>query len=185
MRALTGNKEVNLMLGDITLENADALVNAANSRLVAGGGVDGAIHDKAGPSLRDQTEEKYPEGCPVGSAVLTMGGLLPARYVIHAVAPRWLVGDDDEEELLTSAFQRALELAADHECHSVAFPALGAGPGFDYPLPEAAKVGLRAIRDFDSPRGLPDDIRFVFHNQEDFDQYVAAVRETDGYEIDA
>ena len=185
MRAITGNKEVNVMIGDITLENADALVNAANSRLIAGGGLDGVIHDKAGPTLQDQTDEKYPDGCPVGSAVLTLGGLLPSRYVIHAVAPRWQLGDYDEAELLAGAYRRALELAADHECHSVVFPALGTGPAFEYPMPDAAKVGLAVIRDFESPRGLPDDIRFVLHNKQDFDHFVTALRETEGYEIDA
>lgn len=183
MRAITGRREVNLLIGDITLENVDAIVNAANERLISGGGVDGAIHSKAGPTLTDQTREKYPDGCPTGSAVLTLAGLLPSRYVIHAVGPRWQLGEHDEPELLAGAYRRSLELAADHECHSIAFPAISTG-AFGYPIADAAKVAFATISSFESPRDLPDEIRFVLHDQTTYDLFCSALREAEGYEID-
>lgn len=184
MRAITGSREVNLSIGDITMENVDAIVNAANSRLVSGGGVDGAIHKKAGPTLTEFTQQKHPDGCPTGSAVITMAGLLPCRYVIHAVGPRWEEGDYHEAELLAGAYRRSMELAAEYECHSIAFPAISTG-AYRYPVQAAAKIALEVVRDFESPRGLPDDVRFVLFTKGTYDHFVAALRATEGYEIDA
>src|SRR5437588_11404665 len=102
---------VTLKLGDISRERADAIVNAANSSLAGGGGVDGAIHRRGGPAIMAETDAKYPDGCPTGSAVISTGGDLKARYVIHAVGPVWTGGMRDEAKLLGGAFRRSLELA--------------------------------------------------------------------------
>ena len=103
MRVQIGNQTVELHQGDITLEGVDAIVNAANSRLAGGGGVDGAIHRRGGPAVMAETDAKYPDGCPTGSAVISIGGNLPARYVIHAVGPVWSGGGRGEAELLAGA----------------------------------------------------------------------------------
>src|SRR3990172_10926911 len=99
-----------LVLGDISAQQVDAIVNAANSRLAGGGGVDGAIHRAGGPSIMEETRRKYPDGCPTGSAVITGGGKLTAKHVIHAVGPRWSGGERDEAKLLAGAYLRSLEL---------------------------------------------------------------------------
>ncbi len=136
-----------LTLGDITEQQVDAIVNAANSHLAGGGGVDGAIHRRGGPAIMAETDRRYPEGCPTGSAVITAAGNLPARYVIHAVGPRWNGGRAGEAELLASAYRTSLELAARHECQSVALPALSCGI-YGYPVDQASRIALATTRTF-------------------------------------
>lgn len=182
MRAITGSREVKLLIGDITQENADAIVNAANSQLAAGAGVDGAIRAKAGPSVSQQLAQEYPDGCPTGSAVITAAGQLPARNVIHAVGPIWRDGESEEERLLRSAYQNVLQIASDRGLRSVAFPAISAGI-YGYPMPEAAIVALQAVRDFQSDGGLPVEVRFVLFEQEIYDHFERSMREIDGYTI--
>ena len=133
MIATIQGKTVELVQGDITQQQVDAIVNAANSRLMGGGGVDGAIHRRGGPSIMDETERRYPKGCPTGSAVISGAGQLPARYVIHAVGPIWHGGNSGEELLLAGAISRALELAAEHDCDSIAIPAISTG-AYGFPL---------------------------------------------------
>ena len=118
---------IRLQLGDITVENVDAIVNAANSRLAGGGGVDGAIHRAGGPAIMAETREKFPDGCPTGSAVVTGAGDLQARWVVHAVGPIWRGGGEGEEELLRSAYRTALERATEVGARRIAFPAISAG----------------------------------------------------------
>src|SRR6476620_11837668 len=127
MRWEIDNTLIELIQGDITLHDVDAIVNAANSQLAGGGGVDGAIHRRGGPSIMQETDSRYPAGCPTGSAVITSAGNLAAKYVIHAVGPVWSGGQRGEDALLAAAFQRSLELALEHGCTSIAFPALSAG----------------------------------------------------------
>src|SRR4051812_18190484 len=122
--ATVNGRVLELVLGDITQQDVDAIVNAANSRLAGGGGVDGAIHRAGGPAIMEETRRLHPEGCPTGSAIISGGGNLKAKYVIHAVGPVWNGGNRDEETLLSMAYRTALELAADRECRSVALPAL-------------------------------------------------------------
>jgi O-acetyl-ADP-ribose deacetylase (regulator of RNase III) len=155
-------------LGDITQQDVDAIVNAANSRLAGGGGVDGAIHRAGGPTIMDETERRYPDGCPTGSAVITGAGNLRAKYVIHAVGPVWSGGNRGEETSLASAYRTSLDLAAAHNCRSIALPALSTG-AYRYPIDLAAGVAVRTAADFLSE--LPGDhplvlVRFVLFSND-------------------
>lgn len=166
-----------LVQGDITQQQVDAVVNAANTRLAGGGGVDGAIHRRGGPAIMQETRQRYPQGCPTGSAVISTAGNLPARYVIHAVGPRWRDGHSGEAELLASAYRTALQLAAQHECRSVAFPALSTG-AYGYPLDEAARVALRTVIDFlRAEAGPPILVRFVLFDAGAYAAFAAALEE--------
>jgi O-acetyl-ADP-ribose deacetylase (regulator of RNase III) len=142
-----GSCRLELVQGDITDQQVDAIVNAANSRLAGGGGVDGAIHLAAGETLMQQTRERYPEGCPTGSAVATDAGNLNAKHVFHAVGPVWRGGNQQEAELLKSAYGKCLELSVEHRCDSIAFPAISTGV-YGYPLDLAAETSLSVVRDF-------------------------------------
>jgi O-acetyl-ADP-ribose deacetylase (regulator of RNase III) len=140
---------IRLVLGDITTVQADAIVNAANERLLGGGGVDGAIHRAAGPELleacRAIPELRPGVRCPTGEARLTPGFRLPARFVIHTVGPVWRGGHRAEDELLASCYRNALALAAEYGIRTIAFPAISCG-AFGYPVPRAARIAAREIR---------------------------------------
>ncbi|MHB1524237.1 MAG: macro domain-containing protein [Candidatus Dormibacteria bacterium] len=154
--------EVEVLLGDITRVECDAMVNAANARLHRGGGVDGAIHRAAGPGLQAELEAKYPEGCPPGSAVLTDGHLLPRRYVVHAVGPVWRAGGSAEPERLASAYRTAPELAAGAGSRVVAVPLISTGV-YGYPLLEAARIAVAAA--VAAPPPVERVILVAFHRQ--------------------
>lgn len=165
MKVQFGAHTIELVQGDITRQAVDALVNAANARLAGGGGVDGALHRAGGPSILEETRRRYPLGCPVGDAVPTAAGNLPARFIFHAVGPVWSGGHRGEPELLRSAYRRCLELAVEHQCRSVAFPALSTG-AYCYPIDLAAEQALEEVRGFLS--GLdssPLRVRFVLFDQ--------------------
>ena len=176
MRVTINGKTLELTQGDITKQETEALVNAANSRLAGGGGVDGAIHRGGGPDIMEETDRRYHEGCPTGSAVISGAGRLPANYVIHAVGPVWRGGGHGEPELLAASHRRSLELAVENGCSSIAFPALSTG-AYGYPLKEAARVALQTVIDFLNERGQPDLVRFVLFDKSAYEAFAAVLKE--------
>ena len=153
------------MTGDITRENVDAIVNAANSTLLGGGGVDGAIHDAGGAQILEECHEirrtRFPVGLPTGEAVITSGGLLAARHVIHTVGPIYGRHEGGEAELLARCYRNSLGLAAGNNLASVAFPSISTG-AFGYPKAEAAAVASRAVADFLKGETSIREVRLVF-----------------------
>lgn len=167
---------VRIHTGDITGLAIDAIVNAANSSLLGGGGVDGAIHRAAGPEL--EFECRMLNGCRTGDAKLTKGYRLPARHIIHTVGPVWQGGGKGEAELLASCYRRSLELAAANDCRTVAFPAISTGI-YRYPRDEAAEIAARTVSTFLEQKTMPETVIFCcFDDQmaELYRQAVAALR---------
>ncbi len=160
MFVMIGACRLELLQGDITRQQVDAIVNAANSELAGGGGVDGAIHRAGGPTLMSETSAKFPQGCPTGSAVPTTAGNLPAKFVFHTVGPIWRGGQEGEPDLLRSAFKTCLELAVEHQCESVAFPAISTGV-YGYPKDLAAETALQTIHEFLQTTQQPKLVRMV------------------------
>jgi O-acetyl-ADP-ribose deacetylase (regulator of RNase III) len=159
------NGRVRVLTGDITRESVDAIVNAANSTLLGGGGVDGAIHRVGGARILEECLEirraQLPDGLPTGDAVMTSGGLLPAQRVIHTVGPIYGQHDGREAELLARAYQNSLRLATEHALASIAFPSISTG-AFGYPRAEAAVVSSEAIAKFLENETSISEVRLVF-----------------------
>ncbi len=161
---------IEIVEGDITKLEVDAIVNAANARLAGGGGVDGAIHRAAGPELHEACRRLG--GCPTGDAKVTPGFRLPAKYIIHAVGPVYRDGRHGEPELLASCYRRSLELAGEHGCRSVAFPAISTGV-YGYPFDEATRLAMETIVGYLREHREIERVVFVFFGQRD---YQAALR---------
>src|SRR5215813_4638509 len=169
------NSRVSILVGDISHQQVDALVNAANSTLMGGGGVDGSIHYAGGPRILEECKEirrtRFPNGLPAGEAVITSGGNLAARYVIHTVGPIKGRSGGRDAELLAACYQNSLSLAIQHGLRSVAFPSISTG-AFGYPREEAAVVSSEAIRDFLMVEGLLEEVRLVFYTRGDVNVFL-------------
>jgi len=161
---------VTVVVGDITREDVGAIVNAANWTLLGGGGVDGAIHDAGGPDILKECREirrtRYPDGLPTGEAVITTGGNLAARHVIHTVGPIYGREPEREAELLAACYRNSLTLARQHSITSIAFPSISTG-AFGYPKTEAAAISSRAIKDFLNKDDAIEQVRLVFFLERD------------------
>jgi O-acetyl-ADP-ribose deacetylase (regulator of RNase III) len=166
--------EITLVRGDITPQDVDAIVNAANSSLMGGGGVDGAIHRAGGPTILEECRriraERYPDGLPTGSAVATSAGKLSARWVIHTVGPVYS-GKEDRSELLASAHRESLRVAEEIGARTVAFPAISTGV-YGYPIELAAPIAVRAA--LDAPASI-EEVRFVLFDEGAHDAFARAV----------
>lgn len=164
---------IELVQGDITTQQVDAIVNAANSSLMGGGGVDGAIHRAGGPEILEQCRAIVARQgrCHTGQAVITTGGRLPARYVIHTVGPVWHGGDRGEDDLLAAAYRNALDCAAEHQLATVAFPSISTG-AYRFPIERAARIALATVSD-SMAGGAFSLVRFVLFCPEDLAVYRA------------
>ena len=165
---------IELVRGDITLEETDVIVNAANSRLAGGGGVDGAIHRAGGPEIMAECN-KISGKCPTGEAVITTGGRLKARYVIHTVGPVYRDGRLEDEKKLKNAYKNSLALASANGVKSIAFPSISTGV-YGYPVEEAASVALRAVAEFAETDTVITLIRFVLFSDNDLKTYSSALK---------
>ncbi len=164
----TPRERIDIVRGDITTLDVDAIVNAANSTLLGGGGVDGAIHRAAGPELL--AECRTLGGCQPGEAKLTRGYRLPARFVIHTVGPVWTGGNRDEAQTLVNCYRNSLQLAVENGIKTIAFPAISCG-AYRYPIRQAAQIALETTKDFLSSSDKIDKVFFVLWSEEIYDAY--------------
>ena len=164
----TPRERIDIVRGDITTMDVDAIVNAANSTLLGGGGVDGAIHRAAGPELL--AECRTLGGCQPGEAKLTRGYRLPARFVIHTVGPVWTGGNRDEAQTLANCYRNSLQLAVENGIKTIAFPAISCG-AYRYPIRQAAQIALETTKDFLSSSDKIDKVFLVLWSKEIYDAY--------------
>ncbi|MBN1380094.1 MAG: O-acetyl-ADP-ribose deacetylase [Deltaproteobacteria bacterium] len=175
---ITVNKAViTLVQGDITREATDAVVNAANARLAGGGGVDGAIHRAGGPAILEECRKIG--GCPTGQAVITTGGNLKAKYVIHTVGPIYRDGSKGEADLLKSAYLSSLRLASEKGLKSLAFPSISTG-AYGYPLREAAQVALETAIDYVKDHDDIEQVKFVLFDERSFNVFCDELKQLIG-----
>ena len=174
-----GRAVLQLIRGDITDVEADAIVNAANSTLMGGGGVDGAIHRRGGPRILEECKKiratEWPEGLPTGKAVITSGGNLKAKNVIHTVGPVWRGGNHGEAGLLAQAYQNSLKLAAFKGLKTIAFPSLSTG-AYGYPVEDASHIAVKIVKDFLVKEDKLDKVVFVLFSDRDFEIYLKTVK---------
>jgi O-acetyl-ADP-ribose deacetylase len=167
---------IQLIQGDITKIKADAIVNAANSSLLGGGGVDGAIHRAGGPAILEACVQiRNRQGnCKTGEAVITTGGNLPAKFVIHTVGPVWNGGNNKEEELLASAYRNSLQLAVENGIRTIAFPNISTGI-YHFPKDKAAAITMKTVKEFLSGTDAIDEVIFVCFDRENYELYEGLV----------
>jgi O-acetyl-ADP-ribose deacetylase (regulator of RNase III) len=174
-----GNATLRLTQGDITEVEADAIVNAANPTLMGGGGVDGAIHRRGGPKILQECRRiratEWPDGLPTGNAVITSGGDLKAKHVIHTVGPIWRGGFYDETKLLRAAYRNSLKLAVANGLRSVAFPSISTG-AYGYPTEEASQVALSAVKDYLEKEDKLELVTFVLFSERDLNTYIETAK---------
>ena len=163
-------ERLSVIQADITQLKVDAIVNAANSSLMGGGGVDGAIHQAGGPEILEECIEivERQGECETGEAVITTGGKLPAKYVIHTVGPIWNGGTNHEEKLLANCYRNSLRLALEYHCKTIAFPNISTGV-YEFPKPKAAKIAVETVEEFLQSHSEIDQVIFVCFDQENFE----------------
>jgi O-acetyl-ADP-ribose deacetylase (regulator of RNase III) len=166
-----------LVRGDITRQDVDAIVNAANNSLLGGGGVDGAIHRAAGPELLEECRKL--NGCRTGEAKITRGYRLPARWVIHTVGPVWHGGNSSEDELLASCYRSCFALVEQHHLKTVAFPSISTG-AYGFPVERASKIAVREIKNFLDRNDSVERVSVVCFDQRTYDAYENAIKEVAG-----
>lgn len=175
-----GTAKIRLIQGDITKMTTEAIVNAANSRLMGGGGVDGAIHQVGGSKILEECKKirakEWPNGLPTGKAVITSGGNLKAKYVIHTVGPIWKGGDANEAQLLAEAYTSSLTLAVLNRIKTIAFPSISTG-AYGYPIKEASRIAIRSTRNFLLERDSLDEVIFVLFSKGDLGIYADSLNE--------
>jgi len=174
MKVTIHQSTLEVVQGDITLQDIEAIGNAANSALAGGGGVDGAIHRAGGPNLMSELRAKY-KGCPTGSAVITGGGNLKVKYVIHAVGPRYS-GSPKDPQLLSGAYRKSLELCTQNKISSIAFPSISTGI-YGYPVEEASRIALKTVGEYLKDHPEVKLVRFVLFDSNTFDIYKNALKE--------
>ena len=177
MEFKAGNAIIELIKGDLTDVEADAIVNAANSTLLGGGGVDGAIHRKGGPKILEECKRirstEWPDGLPTGKAVITSGGNLKAKHVIHTVGPVWLGGFHVEAELLKQSYRNTLKLAVSNGLKTIAFPSISTG-AYGYPIDEASSIAVGTVKAFIEKEDRLDRVTFVLFSERDYMIYLKA-----------
>jgi O-acetyl-ADP-ribose deacetylase (regulator of RNase III) len=175
-----GKATVRFVRGDITDMETDAIVNAANRSLMGGGGVDGAIHRRGGPKIPEECKRiratEWPQGLPTGKAVITSGGNLKAKHVIHTVGPIWRGGNRGEPELLAQAYQNSLRLAVAEGLKTVAFPSISTG-AYGYPIEDASRVALKAVKEFLEKEDSLDEVVFVLFSEQALEVYVDTAKD--------
>ena len=179
MEFQVGKVMLQLIEGDITDIEADAIVNAANSLLMGGGGVDGAMHHKGGPRILEECKRiratEWPDGLPTGKAVITSGGNLKSKYVIHTVGPVWLGGFHVEAELLKQAYKNSLKLAVAKGLKTIAFPSISTG-AYGYPIEDASQIAVRTVKEFLEKEDKPERVVFVLFSENDFQVYLRTAK---------
>ncbi len=178
MEYRVNNTRIVFVRGDITKQDTEAIVNAANSSLLGGGGVDGAIHRAGGPQILEECKQiRARQGeCPTGEAVITSGGKLPAKYVIHTVGPIWRGGNHGEPDLLRNAYRNSLKLALEKGIQSISFPSISTG-AYRYPKDKAALIAVTAVKEHALENETPSEIRFVLFSDDDLQVYLKAWQE--------
>ncbi|MGB9803865.1 MAG: O-acetyl-ADP-ribose deacetylase [Desulfofundulus sp.] len=181
MEVRIGSTLLRLVVGDITRQDTEAIVNAANSSLMGGGGVDGAIHRAGGPQILEECKQIVARqgSLPAGQAVITTGGNLKARYVIHTVGPIWSGGERGEDGLLRNAYYNSLSLARERGIRSISFPSISTG-AYRFPVERAAAIALKTVRDYIIEHNFFEEVRFVLFKEDDYRVYREAWEKIEG-----
>lgn len=177
METKIGKTKLSLIQGDITLQETEAIVNAANTSLLGGGGVDGAIHRAGGPKILEECKAIRAKqgGCPTGEAVITSGGNMKTKYVIHTVGPVWSGGNRGEEQLLRNAYYNSLDLSREKGIKSVSFPSISTGV-YRFPIDKASRIALNTVKEFVQEHNFVE-VRFTLFSERDLKAYEDALKE--------